>query len=48
MKTMIAVLALLLSQEPMPQDAQKIITQADTKLEALRKSYEEACARIGN
>lgn len=46
MKTMCAALAVLLFQDPMPPDAQKIVTAADAKLEALRKSYEEACARV--
>lgn len=46
MKTTLLTLAVLLFQDPMPQDAQKIITQADAKLEALRKSYEEACAKV--
>lgn len=45
MKTLCMALFLLL-QDPLPQDAQKIIATADAKLEALRKSYEEACAKI--
>lgn len=45
MKTLLVILVLC-SQDPMPQDAQKIIAQADAKLEALRKSYEEACAKV--
>lgn len=45
MKTLCAALLLLL-QEPLPQDAQKIVSSADAKLESLRKSYEEACARV--
>ena len=46
MKTLCAILMTVLLQEPLPPDAQKIVTAADTKLEALRKSYEEACARV--
>jgi hypothetical protein len=45
MKALI-VISVLLLQDPIPQDAQKVIAQADTKLEALRKSYEEACAKV--
>lgn len=45
MKTMCALLVLL-CQDPMPQDAQKIISAADAKLESLKKSYEEACAKV--
>jgi len=44
MKTLLVVLLALF--QDMPQDAQKIIAQADVKLEALRKSYDEACARV--
>lgn len=46
MKITLALLAVLLFQEPMPPDAQKIITAADAKLEALKKSYDEACTRV--
>lgn len=45
MKVVIAVLVILF-QDPMPQDAQKIISAADAKLESLKKSYEEACAKV--
>lgn len=45
MVTMILVWALL-AQEPLPPDAQKVVAAADAKLEALRKSYEESCARV--
>lgn len=45
MKTLVVILALA-GQDPLPQDAQKIVSAADAKLEALRKSYEEACARV--
>ena len=46
MKTMLAALVVLLFQDPMPQDAQKVVTAANVKLESLKKSYEEACARV--
>jgi hypothetical protein len=46
MKTLLATLVLALIPQDMPQDAQKIISQADQKLEALRKSYEESCAKV--
>lgn len=46
MKTMIAALAVLLAGQDLPPDAQKIVTQADAKLDALRRSYEEACAKV--
>lgn len=46
MKAALVFLAALLFQDPLPPDAQKIVTAADAKLEALRKSYEEACARV--
>ena len=45
MKTLLAAL-LLLVQDPMPQDAQKVVSTANARLEALRKSYEEACSKI--
>ena len=46
MKTLCVILMTVLLQEPLPPDAQKIVTAADAKLESLRKSYEEACARV--
>lgn len=46
MKVACVLLMVLLPQDPIPQDAQKVISAADAKLEALRKSYEEACARV--
>jgi len=46
MKTLIAFLAMALLQDPLPPDAQQIVAKADAKLDALRKSYEEACARV--
>jgi len=46
MKVLCAFLAMSLFQDPLPPDAQKIVSAADMKLEALRKSYEEACARV--
>lgn len=45
MMTMLVAFAVLLCQD-LPRDAQKIVTAADAKLEALKKSYEEACARV--
>jgi hypothetical protein len=45
MKITVVLLALLL-QDSMPKDAQKVIANAETKLESLRKSYEEACTRV--
>jgi len=45
MKIVIAALVILL-QDPMPQDALKVVAAADAKLESLRKSYEEACAKV--
>jgi hypothetical protein len=45
MVTMILVWALL-AQEPLPADAQKVVVAADAKIAALRKSYDEACARV--
>jgi hypothetical protein len=45
MKTLCALLALLVPQD-LPPAAQEIVTKADAKLEALRKSYEEACAKV--
>ena len=45
MKIVIAALVILL-QDPMPQDAQKVVAVANTKLDALKKSYEEACTRV--
>jgi len=45
MKIALVALVILL-QDPMPQDAQKIIATADAKLESLKKSYDEACAKI--
>lgn len=46
MEMLLAALVVLALQEPLPPDAQKIVVQADAKLDALRKSYEEACAKI--
>jgi hypothetical protein len=46
MKTMFALLCLALIPQDMPLDAQKVIAQADVKLDALRKSYEDACAKV--
>ena len=46
MKATFTAIAILMLQDPIPQDAQKIIAQADAKLEALKKSYEEACALV--
>jgi hypothetical protein len=46
MKTTLAILVLALIPQDMPQDAQKVIAQADLKLEALRRSYEESCAKV--
>ena len=45
MKIALAALLLLL-QDPMPQDAQKIIASANARLDALKKSYDEACAKV--
>jgi len=46
MKALCALLVVALFQDPLPTDAQKVVSSADAKLEALRKSYEEACARV--
>ena len=45
MNAAIAILVALLMQD-IPQDAQGIISKADARVEALRKSFEEACARV--
>lgn len=45
MKTL-CVLFALLTQDPLPPDAQQVVTKADAKLESLRKAYEEACAKV--
>lgn len=45
MKAVLVVLALL-AQDPLPPDAQQIVTKADAKIDALRKAYEEACGRV--
>lgn len=42
--TLIALV--LLVQDPLPPDAQQIVTKADAKIDALRKAYEEACAKV--
>ena len=46
MKILCVLLTMLLLQDPLPSDAQKIVAAANVKLEALKKSYEEACARV--
>ncbi len=42
----LATLILALLTQELPADAQKIANAADVKLEALKKSYDEACARV--
>ena len=43
MSTLLLVAALL---QELPADAKQIVAKADARLEALRKSYEEACAKV--
>lgn len=45
MKATLIALALLV-QDPLPPDAQQIVTKTDAKIDALRKAYEEACAKV--
>ena len=45
MKIALAAL-LLLAQDPMPQDAQKVVASANARLDALKKSYDEACTKV--
>lgn len=46
MKTLLAILVLSLIPQDLPPDAQQVIQKADAKLDALKKSYEEACAKV--
>lgn len=46
MKTLLALLVMSALQDPIPQDAQQIVTKADAKIDALRKAFEEACTRV--
>lgn len=43
--TILCALVMLL-QDPLPADAQQIVSKADAKLEALRKAYEASCAQV--
>lgn len=36
----------ILLQDPLPADAKQVVAKADAKLDALRKAYEEACAKV--
>ena len=47
MNTVLALLTLVSTPgQEIPQDAQGVISKADARVEALRKSFEEACARV--
>ena len=47
MNTVRALLTLVSTLgQAIPQDAQGVISKADARVEALRKSFEEACARV--